>query len=109
MNEIRHKRGTTFSYAGQVRLPAGTWSAACKLRNGDALVETLTAALSPLTAPGANGETHALLLEASASATADWPLAKLQGDIVFSSAGAAVATGTFYVIVHKSQTQEPQP
>ena len=105
MSEIRHKRGTTFSYSGLVKLPAGTWTAACKLFNGDALVETLTATLVALGSPGANGETHSLLLEATAAATADWPIAKLNGDIVFTaSGGVVIATGNFRVIVERGVT-----
>lgn len=104
MSEIRHKRGATFSYTGLVKLPAGTWTGACKLFDGETLVETLTVTLSTLGSPGANGETHSLLLEATAAATADWPLAKLKGDVAFSSAGAVAITGTFAVIVERSLT-----
>jgi len=104
MNEIQHKKGATFSYAGLVKLPAGTWSAACELHNGAMLVETLTATLTALGALGPEGETHSLLIEAQASNTANWPIAKLKGDIVFSAASLVIATNTFHVLVQQGVT-----
>lgn len=101
MNIIRHKRGATFSYGGLVKLPPGDWFAACKLFNEEGLVETLTATLSPLNVAGANGETHALLIEATAASTADWPLSKIKGDIAFINGSVAVLTSTFFIVVEQ--------
>lgn len=73
--------------------------AVCKLYRDETLIETLTVTVSPLETLGQNGETHSLLIEASAAATANWPLAKLSGDIAFSSDDVIVSTGTFHVLV----------
>lgn len=105
MSEIRHKKGTTFSYSGLVKLPAGSWAAACKLNAADgALVETLSVTLTALGSLGPAGETHSILLESSATGTSDWPIARLQGDIAFTSGAIVIATNTFFVIVQKGET-----
>ena len=58
---VTHKRGDTFSYAGTVTLPAGTWSATAQLRKkGKADTEdpdvevtvTLTPPVAPITTTG---------------------------------------------------------
>lgn len=103
---IEHRRGATFSWAGTATLPAGTWSAAAALEKSDGTaVATLAVTLTPLGTPGANGETHALTLEASAGAQAAWPIGTLVGDIVFTEAsGLVLATGRFTVAVVRGVT-----
>lgn len=98
---IHHKRGSTFSYSGLIKLPTGIWSAESEVHDAstDALVQTLTCTLSVLGSPGGNGETHSLLIEASAANTAAWPLnTKLKADILFVSGAVVVASDTFEII-----------
>ncbi len=91
LQTISHKRGTTFSYGGLVRLPAGTWSARASVQTQTRQpVSDLVASLTPLVTPGAKGETHALLLEGSALTTATWPQGVLLGDILFLDATGLV-------------------
>lgn len=67
METYTHKRGDTLSLAGTVSLPAGTWTATCKVKrpSGSAL-ETLAVTLDP------GSPVHAILIEASSAQTADW-------------------------------------
>lgn len=99
--KITHKRGATFSYSGLVTLPAGTWTASCDLDNGTGTkVSDTTVTLNTLGSPGANGETHSILIEVVAATTAAWPVGTLSGDIRFAdNAGVIVYTSTFYVSV----------
>lgn len=103
---ITFKRGGTFSYSCNLTLPAGTWTAACKLRNGRGeLVETVTVTLSVNNAPPI---THSLLLEVTGANTADWPLEALYGDVVFTDASATpvvIPSGTFTVNVIEKVTR----
>lgn len=103
---IEHRRGATFSYAGTATLPAGTWTAACSLEKSDGtLVANLAVTLEPLALPGANGETHALLLEATAVASAAWPMGAIVGDIVFTDvSGVVLASPKFTVNVTRGVT-----
>lgn len=103
---IEHRRGTTFSWAGTATLPAGTWTAASALEKNDGTaVAALTVTLTPLGTPGPSGETHALVLEASAAAQAAWPIGTLVGDIVFTeAAGLVLATSRFTVAVVRGVT-----
>lgn len=99
---ISHKRGATFSYGGLVKLPLGSWVASSSLvmLSGVKLQPSLQVSLTPLGAPGSNGETHSLLIESPASTTKDWPIASLHGDIVFQDAqGVVLASQTFRVMV----------
>ena len=102
---ITFKRGGTFSFGCAVTLPAGTWSAACQLRNqhGD-LIQDVTVTLTPPVAPATD---HQLLLEADSTATASWPLEALYGDVKFSDDSVppmVLPSGTFSVIVTEKQT-----
>lgn len=104
--KINHKRGATFSYSGLVTLPTGTWTASCDLDNPVGVkVSDTTVTLSVLGSPGANGETHSILIEVAASTTANWPVGTLSGDIRFQdNAGVIVFTSTFYISVTKGIT-----
>lgn len=106
IQKITHKRGATFSYSGLVTLPAGTWSASCDLDNAGGIKLTdATVTLSTLGSPGANGETHSILIEVAAATTAAWPIGTLSGDIRFAdNAGVIVYTSTFYISVAKAIT-----
>lgn len=82
---IEHTRGSTFSWGGLVQLPAGTWSATCKVKSADGTtVETLTVTLEALAEPDADGNTHSILIEASSVQTADWAIAKLRCDVRYA-------------------------
>ena len=102
---VTFKRGGTFSYGCMVQLPAGTWSAACSLRNnrGD-LIQTVTVTLTPPVNPSTE---HSLLLVVAASATAIWPLEALYGDVEFTDASVTpivIPSGTFTVNVIEKLT-----
>ena len=103
---ISFKRGSTFSFSGLVQLPTGTWSAAAHIRNGHGdLIQTLT---TTLTLPVSPSTQHTLLLTATATQTAAWPLENLLGDVVFTDASATpvvVPTGTFVVSVGEKVTR----
>lgn len=104
--KITHKRGATFSYSGLVTLPAGTWTASCDLDNPAGTKESdTTVTLAVLGSPGANGETHSILIEVAAGTTAAWPIVTLSGDIRFEdNAGVIVFTSTFHISVVKEIT-----
>jgi len=96
---IKFKRGGTFSYAGLVTLPVGTWTARAQLRraDSDAIVANLTVTLA---APVAPATAHALLLECSAENTGRWPLERLRGDVIFTDSNlipVVIPTSTFVV------------
>jgi hypothetical protein len=104
-NTINFKRGGTFSYGCAFEMPAGTWSAACKLVDEDGNpVQTMTATLTPPNAPSVN---HTLLIECPAPSTAAWPAKKLKGDVVFTDASptpVVLPTSSFFVCVEESQS-----
>lgn len=77
---IEQVKGATFSYAGTVTLPEGTWTGACSLRQGagGAIVGTITLTLTGATTP------YNLMAYASAAETANWPIGTLVGDFRFT-------------------------
>lgn len=107
MQTIEHKRGSTFSYGGTVKLPAGEWTAKCSLKLPSwKKVADLQVTLTPLENPTPQGDTHAILLEAPASGQAGWPVGStLSGDIVFlESGGIVIPSATFNVLVEQGIT-----
>jgi len=96
---ISHKRGTTFSYGGLVKLPAGTWLGRSSLQTQTRRpVGDLVVSLTALPAHGPKGETHALLLECAAVDTAAWPQGTLVGDILFIDAGGLVLQSETFAV-----------
>jgi hypothetical protein len=100
------KRGGTFSYGCLVQLPAGTWDAEAQLRKTDGtLIDDLDVTLDPPVSPETR---HTLLIERAASATASWPLEKLQGDVRFVDASpepVKLPTSTYVVEVIRGITE----
>lgn len=98
---ITFKRGGTFSYGCNLTLPAGTWSAACQIRDGRGnLVESLSVTLTPFSPVPPSTDNHTLLLVGTSTQTADWPIELLYGDVKFTDASvtpAVVHTGTFTI------------
>jgi hypothetical protein len=73
-----HTRGTTFSRAALVALPAGTWTPSAHIQTAAGqLIETLACNLAALAEPDSAGNTHTLSVLSSAAQAADWPLADL--------------------------------
>lgn len=103
---IEHRRGATFSYVGTAKLPAGVWTAACRLEQPDGTaVADLDVTLEPLVTTAANGHTHALMLEKGATDAAAWPLGDLVSDILFTDAdGLKLPSGSFTVRVIRGVT-----
>lgn len=94
---ITHKQGTTFAYSGLCKLPAGAWTARCKLARGAAVISTETV-LTPLSAPDADGNTHALSITMAPAATVNARPQVYDADIYFEDAdGVVIATGSFAV------------
>lgn len=97
------KRGTTFSLAGAVTLPSGTWEATSDVKdiNGNVIYVldvTLAAPTPPNTA-------WPILLEAPASATIDWPIETLYCDVRYTdNSGVVLATPTFTIIMEPEIT-----
>ncbi len=83
------KRGDTLSrtcFLPEGWLPAGTWSAAGKLRKtDDTEVAGFTVTLTP---PTGDELRYMLSIYAGAAATAQWPLERLRGDVEFTDASA---------------------
>ena len=104
---IEHRRGTTFSYAGRVALPAGTWAASSSLEAPDGSIATnLVATLTPLAVTGGDGATHTLLLTSPALATESWPHRSLSGDVLFTDqSGLVLATSRYSVVVTRGVTR----
>jgi hypothetical protein len=93
------KRGGTFGLAGFKSLPAGTWSAAAKLKKPDNSFITLDVTLTPPVDPETR---HAITIRAESDDTEGWPVGYLQGDIVFYDASVppvVIPTDTFVVKV----------
>jgi len=100
------KRGATFSLAGFVTLPDGTWSATSELKsnNGDLIAELeVTLVKQPL--PDIR---WGILLYMDAILTAGWPLGPLSCDIRFQYSNSVIYSPTFVVNVVKEIT-DPQP
>lgn len=97
------KKGSTLSLGGTVALPSGTWTAKASVKDVnrviiDELVVTLTAPVSPAT-------DHTILLEGSATMTADWAYGRRECDIRYQDAtGYVISSPTFYINVVKEIT-----
>lgn len=84
---LTHTQGATFSYAGTATLPAGTWTAAASVGRADgSKVSDFTVTLAPLGSVGPAGETHSLLLSATAAVTLTWPIEELVARVWFTDA-----------------------
>lgn len=107
--QITHKRGDTFSFAGSVELPEGSWSASCQLRAARDDAGVPAATVTCTVGARADGK-YPLSLFASSTATAAWEPALLFGDIQFSNADhtppQVISTETFTVLVVKDQTHD---
>ena len=96
------KRGATLSLAGYVNLPAGSWSALSETRNqAGTLVDNLTVTL---TAPVSPSIYWTLLIGATATATATWPVGPLSCDIRFTDGTNVLYTPTFAINVQQEIT-----
>lgn len=107
MQVITHKQGATFSWGGTVLLPAGAWTATCEARDRDDVVRgTLQVALAPLEEPTEEAS-HSILITCAPTATALWPVAKLDCDVRFTDASVVPVvqpTDTFTLNVVKRIT-----
>lgn len=106
MSSTDFKRGGTFSRAGLFKLPAGDWEATSQVNtpNGKLVCE-LTCELAALPSPDENGNTHALVISATADQTKIWPLQSLPTDIKFADpAGVVMYTSTYTINVLKNET-----
>lgn len=84
-NNTSHIRGATFSRAGNVKLPAGTWAASGNIKTKDGtLVSPLVCTITPLGVPDGAGNTHTILFEVSATNTALWPVDTLVSALTFT-------------------------
>lgn len=95
-------RGTTYSRVRRYKLPAGAWSVQVTLHTSSmAAMQDITAELTALPAPDANGYTHVLSLLAQADETAAWPLARLVVKTTFTdtSSPAVILAGTTYTLI----------
>ena len=75
-NKIPFRRGSTFSYTGVLALPDNvTWSInSYVMTKEDKLIQNLTSTIQKLPVVTANHETHSVLIEATATQTAAWPI-----------------------------------
>ena len=97
------KAGSTFSYAGTCRLPAGTWLATCQVRSAEEPYALIGTVLVTLGAPV--GLDTPIALYAAASATLGWPVGLHELDIRYQdSTGAVVHTSTIGLPVVRSVT-----
>lgn len=100
------KAGSTFSYAGTCRLPAGAWLATCQVRRAEepyALIGTVRVTLG---APV--GLDTPIALYAAASATLGWPVGLHELDIRYFDAQSAVLhTSTIQLPVVRAITEAP--
>jgi hypothetical protein len=100
------KRGSTFSLAGYVTLPLGTWTASSEIKdNSGNLVSDLDVTLE---APEDPETRWAILLFKDAEITADWPLGPLPCDIRFVNNDTVIYSPTFIVNIVQEVT-DPQP
>ena len=87
MKITAHKIGDTFIRARLVSLGPGDWSAASNVyAQCSIVVQALTCTLTALPAADADGNTHSITVEATASETALWPVGNLMSDVVFTDA-----------------------
>lgn len=102
------KAGSTLSYAGTCRLPAGDWVATCQVRSAEepyALVGTVTVTLGAL-----SGLDTPIALFASATQTQSWPEGTHELDIRYAEVGepdAVIHTSTILLPVGRSITGAP--
>ena len=103
---LPHKRGSTFAWAGTANLPAGTWACSSHVEDASGgLIENLTVTLL---APVSPATLHTLALEASAEATADWPVGAARCDLRFeddSDPPVVLFSPTFYIRVEPEVTE----
>lgn len=96
------KRGATFSLAGYVNLPPGTWAIDSTVRDpAGVLVEQITATI---VAPIPPETQSAVALSASPAQTSEWPVGTLNCDVRYTSADLVLITPTFNIIVEESVT-----
>lgn len=99
------KAGSTFSYAGTCRLPAGSWLATCQVRGAEEPYALIGTVLVTLGAPV--GLDTPIALYAAASATLAWPAGLHELDIRYadgSGSGSVVHTSTIGLPVVRSIT-----
>ena len=108
MKPIKFIRGATFSYAGLVKLPVGTWTASGSIKTAkDTLVSVISVTLLALEVPDAKGNTHSILLEVPSTGTSSWPIATLSADLSFSDTSSppiVLVTSVFNIAVQDSIT-----
>ena len=94
-----HKPGDTWDRTQLYALPAGTWTATSQARTGAGVfVQQFDCALTELSAPDANGNTHALNTTASAGATELWPLETILCDVVFTDTSSTRRSSSAFAI-----------
>ena len=97
------KVGSTFSYAGTCRLPAGDWLADCQVRSAEEPYALIGTVLVTLGAPV--GADTPIALYAHADYTQAWPVGLHELDIRYRDAGGAVMhTSTILLPVLRSVT-----
>lgn len=95
MVSIEHKRGATFSWAGTVRLPAGTWTATSQVKMPDgSAIENLVVTLLQPVSPSLD---HTISLYAWAVQTSLWPLGNAICDIRFTAGTEVIYCPTFEI------------
>lgn len=78
-------RGATFSRAGTIKLPAGTWSVTGSVKSTDGvLISNFICTLTQLGSPLTNGDTHSLIIEVPSTETVNWPVDTLVADLKFN-------------------------
>jgi len=105
---IKFIRGSTFSYTGLIKLPAGLWTVSgdIKIKEGS-LVSEMVCTLVPLSVPDASGNTHSILLEVDSTVTTNWPINTLIADLYFSDDSVptvVLISSTFSIAVQDSVT-----
>ena len=105
-NKIPFRRGSTFSYTGVLALPDNvTWSIkSYVMTKEDRLIQNLTSTIQKLSTPTANHETHSVLIEATATQTALWPIDTLLGYVDFndnSPTPRVLRAGSFQIGVNQ--------
>ena len=96
------KRGATFSLAGYVNLPAGTWAIDSTVRDpAGTLIEQLTATIVDPIAPATQ---YSIALSASPAQTSVWPVGTLNCDVRYTDSDLVLITPTFNIIVEESET-----
>lgn len=107
---ITIKTGATLSLAMLVKLPTGTWACDSDVRKSDdTLIAALSASLTALSAPDADGNTHSGVLEATAAQTAAWPIGNWRADVRFTDTSTPAVrqiSETFVVVVSAGVTHD---